>query len=143
MKTKIVATIGPASSDYDTLSKMTAEGMDVCRLNFSHGTHQDHLKVIETVDQINTIQNSCVAILADLQGPKIRLGTLEHEEVTLKAGEKIKLVTYEVAGNKDRISIRYDAFATDVKAGDQVLIDDGKIALRVVETNGQDEVLLR
>lgn len=143
MKTKIVATIGPASSDYDTLSKMTAEGMDVCRLNFSHGTHQDHLKVIETVDQINTTQNSCVAILADLQGPKIRLGTLEHEEVTLKAGEKIKLVTYEVAGNKDRISIRYDAFATDVKAGDQVLIDDGKIALRVIETNGQDEVLLR
>lgn len=143
MKTKIVATIGPSSDNFDTLSEMAAQGMDVCRLNFSHGSHEVHLKVIEYIDQINKIQNNYVAVLADLQGPKIRLGALENENVQLKEGDHIRLVTYEVAGNRERISIRYEAFATDVKAGDQVLIDDGKIALRVIETNGKDEVLLK
>jgi len=143
MKTKIVATIGPASDNYTTLSEMAAQGMDVCRLNFSHGTHEVHRKVIEHIDRINHTQNSYIAVLADLQGPKIRLGALENENVQLKEGDHIRLVTYEVVGNKERISIRYEAFATDIKAGDLVLIDDGKIALRVIETNGKDEVVLR
>ncbi|MDD4374366.1 MAG: pyruvate kinase [Bacteroidales bacterium] len=143
MKTKIVATIGPACSDYSTLAKMATEGMDVCRLNFSHGTHEDHQKTIDIVEQINKLQNNHIAILADLQGPKIRLGALENDFVALEAGDQIRLVTYEVVGNNSRISIRYDAFASDVKTGDLVLIDDGKIALRVIETNGIDEVLLK
>ncbi|HOI31552.1 MAG TPA: pyruvate kinase, partial [Bacteroidales bacterium] len=113
------------------------------RLNFSHGTHRDHQKTIDIVEQINKLQNNHIAILADLQGPKIRLGALENDFVALEAGDQIRLVTYEVVGNNSRISIRYDAFASDVKTGDLVLIDDGKIALRVIETNGIDEVLLK
>ena len=143
MRTKIVATLGPASSDYQTLSQMADAGMDVCRPNLSHGNHENHLLLLKTIARINQEQQNHIAVLADLQGPKIRLGTLEKEYVALQIGDQIKLVTYEVEGNNEHISIRYDAFASDVKAGDLVLIDDGKIALRVIESNGKDEVLLK
>jgi pyruvate kinase len=143
MRTKIVATLGPASSDYRTLLQMADAGMDVCRLNLSHGNHENHQLLLKTIARINQEQQNHIAVLADLQGPKIRLGALEKEYVALQTGDQIKLVTYEVEGNNKHISIRYDAFASDVKAGDLVLIDDGKIALRVIESNGKDEVLLK
>lgn len=142
MKTKIVATIGPASAEYETLKKMAIAGMDVCRLNFSHGTHAESLEVINNINRLNEETGNYIAILADLQGPKIRLGEFEEEAVELKAGERIYFVTDEVKGNKERIGIRYDSFARDVKPGDQVLVDDGKIALKVIESDGKNSVLL-
>jgi len=142
MKTKIIATIGPASSSYKTLKTMAASGMDVCRLNFSHGNYTDHQEVISNVNRLNQETGNYVALLADLQGPKIRLGDFEEEAVVLKAGEQIRFVCEEVLGNKKRISIRYDSFARDVKPGDQVLVDDGKIALKVIESDGVGSVLL-
>lgn len=143
MKTKIVATIGPASSDYKTLKTMAASGMDVCRLNFSHGKYADHQQVIENINQLNKDTGNYLAILADLQGPKIRLGDFEEEFVELKAGEQIYFVCEEVLGNRKKIGIRYDSFAHDVKPGDQVLVDDGKIALKVIESDGKNSVLLQ
>ncbi|MDY0078118.1 MAG: pyruvate kinase [Bacteroidales bacterium] len=142
MKTKIVATIGPASSSYETLKTMAASGMDVCRLNFSHGNYADHQEVISNVNRLNQETGNFVALLADLQGPKIRLGDFEEEAVVLQAGERIYFVCEEVLGNKKRISIRYDSFARDVKPGDQVLVDDGKIALKVIESDGVGSVML-
>lgn len=142
MKTKIVATIGPASSSYETLKTMAASGMDVCRLNFSHGEYADHKQVINNINLLNQETGSYVALLADLQGPKIRLGDFEEESVVLNAGERIYFVCEEVLGNKERIGIRYDSFARDVNPGDQVLVDDGKIALKVIESDGHNSVLL-
>ncbi|MBZ0241967.1 MAG: pyruvate kinase, partial [Bacteroidales bacterium] len=134
--------IGPASSSYETLKTMAASGMDVCRLNFSHGDFADHQEVIDNINRLNKETGSYVALLADLQGPKIRLGDFEEEAIVLKAGERINFVCEEVLGNKQRISIRYNSFARDVKPGDQVLVDDGKIALKVIETNSENSVLL-
>lgn len=142
MKTKIIATIGPASSKAEVLHRMIDAGLDVCRLNFSHGEFANHLQVIETIRQYNEKNNTFVSLLADLQGPKIRLGDMKDGAFTMVAGDRITITTADVAGTPQKVSIRYDDFAKDVQKGDQLLIDDGKVMLRVVETNGVDEVLL-
>jgi len=142
LKTKIIATIGPASASYETLKQMANSGMDVCRLNFSHGNYADHQKVIDAINRLNRETGSHIALLADLQGPKIRLGDFEPNAITLNIGDRIYFVCDEVLGNRERVSIRYESFARDVYPGDQVLVDDGKIALKVIETDGVNKVLL-
>ena len=140
-RTKIVATIGPASANYKTLLSLIKEGVNVLRLNFSHGRHADHEKVIQLIRQINEETGLNTAILADLQGPKIRLGIVDSG-VELKTGDKIILTTNECTGNPTCMHLVYPTFPRDVRKGDKILIDDGKIELEVLSSNLRDEVKL-
>ncbi|MDP5172839.1 MAG: pyruvate kinase [Bacteroidia bacterium] len=141
-KTKIVATLGPACSDTETLLQMVEAGMDVARLNFSHADHATHAKWLGLIRGINEKYGTNIAILQDLQGPKIRLGDLT-EPLKVKTGDIITLQcdTAEHVGNV--LPIHYETFARDVKAGEPVLFDDGKVEAVVVETNGTNKVKLK
>jgi pyruvate kinase len=140
-KTKIVATVGPASNTYERLGMLIREGVDVFRLNFSHGAHEEHLSVINTVRRLNKDLRTNVGLLQDLQGPKIRLGEVEGGGVEINRGDKIKLVCGEKEiSTATRLSTIYLGLARDVKPGDQILIDDGKIELKVLATDRDKEV---
>lgn len=141
--TKIIATLGPATSDIDVLRKLFYEGIDVCRLNFSHGTHNDHLKSIRLIRELNEELNARVAILADLQGPKLRIGEIENNRVYLKEGEEFSLVSEECIGTKHRAYMSYELLPGDIKKGETILIDDGKIKLEVIHTNKTDRVITK
>jgi pyruvate kinase len=138
-KTKIVATVGPASSSKEMLRALVKEGVDVFRLNFSHGTHADHLKVIENVREINKEMDSSIALLLDLQGPKIRVNEMQPG-VEIVPGQELTITTREVLGNNELVSTSYERLPKDVKIGDMVLIDDGKIELRVKEVRDIDVI---
>ena len=140
-KTKIVATLGPASAKPDVLYSMFNAGLDVCRLNFSHGSQADHQEVLDTIRSINKKYNYNVGILADLQGPKIRIGTVKDGGIHLVNGKRTIITTQECVGNEERIYITYENFPQDVKAGEIILLDDGKLQMRVIETNYKDEVV--
>lgn len=140
-RTKIVATLGPASAKPEVLYSMFNAGLDVCRLNFSHGSQADHQKVVDTIREINRKHQYNVGILADLQGPKIRIGMVKDGGVNLINGNKTIITTQECIGNEERIYITYENFPKDVKAGEIILLDDGKLQMRVLETNYKDEVV--
>jgi pyruvate kinase len=142
-KTKIVATIGPASSSKEALIELVKAGVNVFRLNFSHGSHEDHQAVIDNILEINDKYNVHVGILADLQGPKLRVGKMENGGIEIAPGDVLNFVNENCIGNKDRIYMSYDLFAKDVKAGEKVLVDDGKIVLEVLSTDGVSEVKLK
>lgn len=137
-KTKIVATMGPASSDKGVLKQMFLEGVNVCRLNFSHGSHEDHGKIVETIRELNDETGLNVAILADLQGPKIRTGKIKDNKMELVEGSTVKIFTKEQLGEGDSFSINYAQLPQDVKKGERILLDDGKLSLEILETNGKD-----
>lgn len=139
-KTKIIATIGPSSNTYETLLGLIEAGTDVFRLNFSHGTHEDHLKVIQMVRQINKEHKMNICLMQDLQGPKIRLGDIKDGHVEIVPGQRLKIVCDDVPGVPGRLSTIYEHLAKDVRVGDTILIDDGKIELRVVDTDHEKEV---
>src|SRR6478736_8501080 len=138
-KTKIVATVGPASSSKDMLRALLKEGVDVFRLNFSHGTHEDHLKVINNVRELNEELGTSVALLQDLQGPKIRVNDVEPG-TELVDGQELTITTRQMMGNREIVSTSYERLPKDVNVGDMILIDDGKIELKVKEIRG-DEVI--
>ena len=138
-KTKIIATIGPATSSKVMLRKIIQRGVNVCRLNFSHLEHDVAKEIISNIKEINQELHVHTAILADLQGPKIRVGVFE-KPIQLKRGEK---VVFSSKIKKDTIHISYINFAKDVSPKDRVLLDDGKIALEVVSTNKKDTVVLK
>ncbi len=142
-RTKIVATLGPSSSSKEVLGKMFEEGVNVCRLNFSHGTHEDHEKVIRIIRDLNTETGNSVAILADLQGPKIRTGRMTDNGIELVDGTEVKIVTNDVLGTKECFSINYENLPKDVKPGEKLLLDDGKLTLEVVKTNAKDEIVAK
>lgn len=142
-RTKIVATVGPACSSYDMLLKLIEEGVDVFRLNFSHGSHDDHKKVIDNIVTINNTYGTHISILADLQGPKLRVGKIKDNGILLEEGDIITFVNEPCLGTKEKIYMSYDQFAQDVKVGEKVLVDDGKIVLEVTETNKKDTVKLK
>ncbi|MAX81888.1 MAG: pyruvate kinase [Crocinitomicaceae bacterium] len=142
-KTKIVATIGPASAPKDTLRKLILSGVNVCRINFSHGDHETHLRVIETIRELDSELGTFTAILGDLQGPKIRIGNVEDNGVLLENGHELVITTKEQIGTKECVYITYQEFPKDVSAGEIILIDDGKLVLEVVETNKKDRVVCR
>jgi len=142
-QTKIIATIGPACSSKNVLKQMIIEGIDVCRLNFSHGTHNDHLEVIHTIQDLNRELNLNVAILADLQGPKLRIGEVENNAIELKDGESIAIVAEECLGTAEKVYLSYPEFSRDVAVGDFILVDDGKLKLEVTATNKKDSVRAR
>ena len=139
-QTKIVATLGPATSSKEVLTKLIQEGVDVFRLNFSHSTQDEHLKSIQLIKDLNQELNTHVAILADLQGPKLRVGEIENNRIDLAEGDIITFVTEKCIGTKKQIYMSYREFPGDVNAGEFILIDDGKIKLEVVETNLKDTV---
>jgi pyruvate kinase len=142
-RTKIVATIGPASADKEVLRNMMNEGVNVCRLNFSHGSHEDHESVIKTIRELNDETGLNVAILADLQGPKIRTGQMTDNGVELEVGSKVTIVTEDVLGTAERFSINYGDLPKDVNPGEKILLDDGKLELEVLKTNNSDEIVAK
>jgi pyruvate kinase len=139
-KTKIVATMGPASSSPEVLEEMIRAGVNICRINFSHGSYDDARSVVQSIRSINKKLNTHIGILADLQGPKLRIGEVENNSIELKAGSEIIITTQKCIGTDKRIYITYPQFPQDVEVGNSVLIDDGKILLKVLSTNGKDEV---
>lgn len=132
-KTKIVATIGPASNTYERLVELYESGVNVFRLNFSHGRHEDHLEVIHHIVALNKNLNAHVSILADLQGPKMRTGLMQNNAVILKEGDNIRVTNKEVIGTSELISVTYDYLSKDLKPGEWILIDDGKLELKVTQ----------
>ena len=130
-RTKIIATIGPSSSDYQVLREMVITGVDVVRLNFSHGSHKDHKKVISNVRKISDELGVPITILQDLQGPKIRVGKLEKEQIVLKDGDNLSVTSKNIIGNHNSICIDNNVIG-DINIGEKILIDDGKIELKVV-----------
>lgn len=141
--TKIVATVGPASSSLKMLSGLIRAGVDIFRLNFSHGSHEDHGKVIKHIIKLNEELGTHVGILADLQGPKLRVGKIKDDGLKLNPGDEITFVNEECLGTKEAIYMSYKRFAQDVKQGEKVLVDDGKLEFEVIETNGEDKVKLK
>ncbi len=139
-KTKIVATIGPTSSSKEVLKAMIAEGLNVVRLNFSHGTHADHEAVVKAVREIDAELGINTSLLADLQGPKLRVGEMENNGVMLETGSTVIITTEKQIGTAQHIYTNYISFPADVKAGERVLMDDGKLVVRILETDGKKEV---
>ncbi len=142
-KTKIVATLGPASASREVLRDMMLNGMDVCRLNFSHGSYAFYAEVIATIRSLNEELGTFTAILADLQGPKLRVGAMANGAIELNDGDLLTITTEEVAGRPGLVSTGYRQFPQDVKKGELVLLDDGKLRLEVVGTDGRTEVTTR
>lgn len=140
-KTKIVATLGPATSTKEVLSAIIEAGVNVCRVNFSHGAYEDHEKTIKLIREISKEKGIHTAILADLQGPKIRVGQMEDNGVILEKGQEIIFTSEKCVGTKDRVYISYKNFPHDVYPGETILLDDGKLNLTIKSTNKVDEVV--
>jgi len=142
-KTKIVATLGPATSKKDVLRDMMKAGVNVFRINFSHANYEDVKERIALIRELNDELDNNVAILADLQGPKLRVGVMGGE-VVVAPDDEILFVTGEpFEGNSERVYMNYANFPRDVKSGEHILLDDGKLIFEVLQTNGEDEVKAR
>jgi len=131
-KTKIVATIGPASSSEENLEKLILAGVDVCRLNFSHGAHEIHKEVADRIRKINKKLGTHVAILQDLQGPKLRIGKVDGV-INLEAGKTILVTTEKSLSTAEKLSVSYEKLAIEARVGDRILLNDGKLELKVTE----------
>jgi pyruvate kinase len=136
-RTKIIATLGPASDSEETMLALINAGVDVFRLNFSHGSHAEHLARIEKIRKINKEHNKTISILQDLQGPKIRIGMVEGGQALLVEGERIEISTRDQESTAQHITTIYKPLPKDVKPGDAILLDDGKLELRVISTDGE------
>jgi pyruvate kinase len=139
-RTKIVCTIGPATATPERIRELVQAGMDVARLNFSHGSRDDHKRVYEMVREAADAEGRAVGILADLQGPKIRLGRFASGPVEWRTGEEVRITVEDVAGTHDRVSTTYKGLADDARPDDRLLVDDGKVGLRVTAVEGFDVV---
>lgn len=137
-KTKIICTLGPASRDEIVLEKMVKYGMNVARLNFSHGTHEYHKESIELVKKVREKLHVPLAIMLDTKGPEIRLGDFEKESIYLKKGDRFTLTTKPIMGNNEIVEITYKDLPSQITVGNKILIDDGKVTLEVVATNDTD-----
>ena len=137
-KTKIICTLGPASESEEVIRELMLAGMNVARLNFSHGTYEEQRGKLERVKKVREELGLPVALLLDTKGPEIRTGVLEKGRIELKKGQTFVLTTEEIIGNEGRVSITYKDLVKDVKAGDSILIDDGLIGLRVNKVTDKD-----
>lgn len=142
-RTKIVATLGPSTAKKETLKQMFLEGLNVCRLNFSHGGYEAHLEALKNIRELNEELALNVAVLADLQGPKIRTHEMENNGVLLENDSLVKISTKEIIGTASHFSINYEQLPQDVNPGERILLDDGKLMLEVVETNKKTEFIAR
>lgn len=139
-KTKIIATLGPATSSTDVIKKIIKEGVDVLRINFSHSSHDEAEILIKEIRKINSELNTNTSILADLQGPKLRIGEI-IEGTSLDVGSELKIKTgKEFVGDNKVIFINYESLPKDITEGEKILIDDGKIILKVIDTNKKDQI---
>jgi len=138
-KTKLLTTIGPATASYDKLKQLYQSGANAFRLNFSHGSHEDHLKVIEWTVRMNKELGSNVCLIADLQGPKLRIGKLPNPILLLDC-KTVTFTTNTEKANAGMIPVLYDELAKDMRKGEKIMIDDGKLELQVVSSNGVDEI---
>jgi pyruvate kinase len=141
-RTKIVATVGPSCNTYEQILELVKAGVNVFRLNFSHGSHEDKAPIISYIRQINRTEPYNIAILADLQGPKLRIGDLEGGSLEISEGDILTFTNEKVLGNKEKIYVSYPNLHADVKVGEKILIDDGKIEVIVKEINSKNEVKL-
>lgn len=139
-RTKIVCTLGPAVASRDGILGLVNDGMNVARLNFSHGDHADHEQNYHWVREASDETGKAVGILADLQGPKIRLGRFKEGATVWEDGETVRITVDEIEGTHDRVSTTYKNLARDAKPGDRLLIDDGKVGLVCIEVDGNDVV---
>ena len=135
-RAKIVCTLGPATSSAEQISRLVDAGLDVARLNLSHGTHADHQLVYDRVRAASNASGRSVGILADLQGPKIRLGTFPGGPVRLHPGDGFTITTDDVPGDRNEASTTYAGLAGDVRPGDRILIDDGRVMLQATGVAG-------
>ena len=140
---KIIATIGPASRSEEVLTKLTKAGVDVFRLNLSHDTHETHAEAIRNIKLVRAKTAKNIVILGDLQGPKLRIGVMKNNGVNLENGQEFILTSTECEGDETRAYMNYTKLPKSVSAGEKVLIDDGKIKLEVLSTNGKDEVITK
>src|SRR5665647_1471635 len=139
-RTKIVATVGPACDTYERLLDLVKAGVNVFRLNFSHGTHEGKVRVIGLIRQINATEPYNIAILADLQGPKLRVGEIENDALEVLPGDILTFTNIKCVGNKERIYVSYPNLHSDVKIGNLIMIDDGKLEVRVTEICKNNDV---
>jgi pyruvate kinase len=138
-RAKIVCTIGPASDSEEMIADLMRLGMDVARLNFSHGTHQQHARVIERLRKVARNLNRTICILQDLQGPKMRTGPLrDGKAVALTPGRQFTITTREVAGTSEVVSTTFHELSREVQPGNRVLLSDGKLSPKVLEVRGED-----
>lgn len=143
-KTKIVATVGPACDTYDKLLELVKAGVNVFRLNFSHGTHENKAEIIDHIRRINKTEPYNISILADLQGPKLRVGEIENGGLKIEPGDILTFTSKEkVVGNKERIYLSYPDLHSDVKVGEKIMIDDGKLEVVVTEIRPDGDVKVR
>ncbi len=142
-RTKIVATVGPACDSYEQLLELVKAGVNVFRLNFSHGDHADKAKIIQYIQEINQTEPYYIAILADLQGPKLRVGDIENGRMDLVEGDLLTFTNEKVIGTKEKIYVSYPNLSADVKVGEKILIDDGKLEVVVDEITANKEVKVR
>ena len=139
-RTKIVATVGPSCDTYEKLLDLVKAGVNVFRLNFSHGSHEGKAHVIELIRQINDTEPYNIAILADLQGPKLRVGEIENDALEILPGDVLTFTNIKCIGNKERIYVSYPNLHSDVKIGNLIMIDDGKLEVRVIEICDNNDV---
>jgi pyruvate kinase len=139
-RTKIVATVGPACDTYDKLLSLVRAGVNVFRLNFSHGDHEGKKKIIEHIRRINNEEPFNIAILGDLQGPKLRVGEIEGGSMPVKEGDILTFTNTKVVGNMDRIYVSYPNLHLDVKIGNTIMIDDGKLEVKVISIEKNNDV---
>ncbi len=139
-KTKIICTIGPSSDNEETLTKMFEAGMNVARLNFSHGTHEEHKQKIELVKRVREKMNLPIAVMLDTKGPEYRIKTFKNHKVELKDGDKFILTTEDIEGDETRVSVNYDKLPEQLSVGDKVLVNNGLVILVVDEISGKDVI---
>lgn len=139
-RAKIVCTLGPSSSDQETIRRLVEAGMDIARLNFSHGSHEGHRRMIEAIRRVSAETGRIISIMMDLQGPKIRVGKFAEGSVTLVAKQRFTITTADVSGDSERVSTTYPGLPGDVNPGDMLLLDDGMLALKVLSKNHQEVV---
>jgi pyruvate kinase len=139
-RTKIVATVGPACDTYDKLLALVKAGVNVFRLNFSHGAHEDKSRIIEYIRKINSTEPYNISILGDLQGPKLRVGEIENNELHIQPGDILTFTNEKIVGNMDRIYVSYPNLHADVKIGNMIMIDDGKLEVKVTGIQKNNDV---
>ncbi|MCT4507277.1 MAG: pyruvate kinase [Tepidibacter sp.] len=141
-KTKIVCTIGPASEKKEVLKELVNNGLNVCRLNFSHGNHEEHGQRMDTIKELREELNKPIAILLDTKGPEIRTGKFEDPEVLLEEGQTFIITMKDILGTKERCTVSYKELVNDIVIGDTILIDDGLVGLKVQEIKGEEIVCI-
>ena len=141
-QTKIICTIGPASDSYEVFSGLVKAGMNVMRMNFSHGTHEQHLDRMKMLDKVNTELGTHVAALLDTKGPEIRTHLFRDGRVTVTEGSKVTIHNEEIEGDENNFSITYKELYKDIKKGDCVLVDDGYLELEVTNVNKEKQQII-